>query len=171
MTGCTSKRRSASCTTAGTAAAASAMILTQRKATGLPRKPIRVSVAVSRADQAARPAPWKATSGAAAEAFASGAGFGARKICKTICLLLETVGIRRPAARPGRGGATASGEPENPREASLRAGAHARRWLVKPGNLGECRRRDADSRASTAAIKAPAPAGSGSPPPARSAAR
>ena len=103
MTGCTSKRRSASCTTAGTAAAASAMILTQRKATGFPRKPIRVSVAVSRADQAARPAPWKATSGAAAEAFASGAGFGARKICKTICLLLETVGIPSSGRPPGPG--------------------------------------------------------------------
>ena len=77
-TGCTSNRRSASCTTTGTAAAASAMTFTQRKATGLPRNPTRVSVAVSRDDQAARPAPWKATSGAAAEALTSAAA-GARR--------------------------------------------------------------------------------------------
>ena len=61
------------------------MIFTQRNATGFCRKPTRVSVALSRDDQATRPAPWNATTGAAAEALASGgAGRDLRKICKTM---------------------------------------------------------------------------------------
>ena len=45
-----------------------------------------ISATISRDDQAARPAPWKATSGASAEALTSATVAGARrlKICKTI---------------------------------------------------------------------------------------